>query len=186
MKRMDEVRLGLVDYPNPESPRPTERPAPRSARCSAATPAPTASRSTSPIPQPFYAEVNGGSPQNPGSVGKIVVALALFQALADVHPWDVEARNHALRDSVVAASNSFIVPDDHVVPFWKRGAPSIRRRKIVEGDEGNLWTWLDWMLSASSNAGGSTVMGQIAAVKHFGAAYPPSRAARGRGRRAAF
>jgi hypothetical protein len=118
--------------------------------------------------------VNGGSEQNPGSVGKIVVALAVFQALADVHPWDVEARNHALRDSVVPASNSFIVPDDHVVPFWKRGEQSIRRREIVQGDDANLWTWLDWMLSASSNAGGSTVMGQIAAIKHFGAAYPPS------------
>jgi hypothetical protein len=82
--------------------------------------------------RPFYAEVNGGTEQNPGSVGKIVVALALFQALADAHPWDVEARNHALRDSVIPASNAFIVPDDHVVPFWKRGAPSIRRREIVE------------------------------------------------------
>ena len=41
------------------------------------------------------------------------------------------------------------------------------------GDDENLWTWLDWMLSASSNAAGSTVMGQIAAIKHFGSAYPP-------------
>ncbi len=104
-----------------------------------------------------------------------MVALALFQALADAHPWDVEARNHALRDSVVAASSSYIVPDDHVVPFWKRGAPSIRRRPIEQGDDANLWTWLDWMLSASSNAAGSTVMAQIAAIKHFGAGVSAAR-----------
>jgi hypothetical protein len=32
------------------------------------------------------------------------------------------------------------------------------------------------MLSASSNAGGSMAMAQIAAIKHFGRAYPPSAA----------
>jgi hypothetical protein len=178
MKRMDEVRLGLVDYPDFELPAPDGAFSAeiRSLLGGNAGAYGIAVLDITDPERPFYAEVNGGTEQNPGSVGKIVVALALFQALADVHPWDVEARNHALRDSLIPASNAFIVPDDHVVPFWKRGAPSIRRREIVEGDEGNLWTWLDWMLSASSNAGGSTVMGQIAAVKHFGAAYPPSQA----------
>jgi hypothetical protein len=176
MKRMDEVRLGLVDYPDFEIPAPDAGFSAdiRSLLGGDAGAYGIAVLDITDPERPFYAEVNGGSEQNPGSVGKIVVALALFQALADVHPWDVEARNHALRDSVVPASNSFILPDDHVVPFWKRGEQSIRRRVIVDGDDANLWTWLDWMLSASSNAGASTVMGQIAAIKHFGAAYPPS------------
>lgn len=178
MKRMDEVRLGLVDYPEFELPAPDGAFSAeiRSLLGGDAGAYGIAVLDITDPARPFYAEVNGGAEQNPGSVGKIVVALALFQALADVHPWNVEARNHALRDSVISASNAFILPDDHVVPFWKRGSPSIARRTIVEGDEGNLWTWLDWMLSASSNAGGSTVMGQIAAIKHFGAAYPPSQA----------
>ena len=178
MKRMDEVRLGLVDYPDFEIPAPDPGFSAdiRSLLGGDAGAYGVAVLDITDPAKPFYAEVNGGSPQNPGSVGKIVVALALFQALADIHPWDVEARNHALRDSVVAASNAYIVPDDHVVPFWKRGEASIHRRPIAEGDDENLWTWLDWMLSASSNAAGSTVMGQIAAIKHFGAAYPPSAA----------
>jgi hypothetical protein len=178
LKRMDEVRLGLIDYPDFRMPGPDGRFSAeiRSLLGGDAGAYGIAVLDITDPAKPFYAEVNGGIEQNPGSVGKIVVALALFQALAEAHPWDVEARNRALRDSEIVASNSYIVPDDHVVPFWKRGDRSIRRREIVAGDVGNLWTWLDWMLSASSNAGGSTVMGQIAAIKHFGRAYPPARA----------
>jgi hypothetical protein len=178
MKRMDEVRLGLVDYPDFELPAPDGAFSAeiRSLLGGNAGAYGIAVLDITDPERPFYAEVNGGTEQNPGSVGKIVVALALFQALADVHPWDVEARNHALRDSVIPASNAFIVPDDHVVPFWKRGAPSIRRREIVEGDEGNSGPGLTGCLGQPSNAGGLTVMGQIAAVKHFGAAYPPGAA----------
>ena len=178
MKRMDEVRLGLVDYPDFRIPPPDAGFSAeiRSLLGGDAGAYGIAVLDITDPAKPFYAEVNPTSAQAPGSVGKIVVALAIFQALADLHPWDVEARNHALRDSAIVASNAFISPDEHVVPFWKRGERSIHRRTIVEGDVGNLWTWLDWMLSASSNAAGSTVMGQIAAIKHFGAAYPPSQA----------
>jgi len=175
LERMDEVRLGLVDYPDFKIPAPDpgfsedirgllggDAPAYGIAVLDITDPA-----------KPFYAEVNGTNEQNPGSVGKIVVALALFQALADVHPYDVEARNHALKDSVIEAS-SLIDPDEHAVPFWHRGDTTIRRRILAHGDKGNLWTWLDWMISASSNGAGSTVMAQIAALRHFGAAYPVS------------
>ena len=41
--------------------------------------------------RPRYAELNGNQAMNAGSVGKILVALAWFQALADLYP-DVEAR----------------------------------------------------------------------------------------------
>ena len=44
------------------------------------------------LSSPRYAEWNGTVTQNPGSVGKIVVALAIFQALADAHPNDVKNR----------------------------------------------------------------------------------------------
>lgn len=174
LKRMDEVRLGLVDHPDFRIPAadPQFSSEIRDLLGGDAGAYGIAVLDITDPTRPFYAEVNGNAEQNPGSVGKIVAALALFQALADVHPYDVEARNHALRDVVVKAT-SLIETDDHVVPFWKRGDRSIRRREIVRGDSGNLWTWLDWMLSASSNAGGSTVMAHTAAIKHFGAAYPP-------------
>jgi hypothetical protein len=174
LQRMDEVRLGLVDYPDFKIPPPDptfsadirgllggDAPAYGIAVLDITDPA-----------HPFYAEVNGTNEQNPGSVGKIVVALALFQTLADIHPYDVAARNHALKDSDIEAS-SLIDGDEHAVCFWKPGDSTIRRRILVRGDTGNLWTWLDWMISASSNGAGSTVMAQIAALKHFGTAYPP-------------
>ncbi len=45
--------------------------------------------------KPRYAEHRGDHRQNVGSVGKLVVALALFQALADLYPDDIEARTQA-------------------------------------------------------------------------------------------
>ena len=53
--------------------------------------------------KPRYAEHRGDHQQNVGSVGKLVVALALFQALADTYPDDIEARRRVLKDTVVTA-----------------------------------------------------------------------------------
>ena len=39
-----------------------------------------------------YAEHNGNQVQNPGSVGKLLVALGIFQALADLYPDDEAKR----------------------------------------------------------------------------------------------
>ncbi|MCG8357600.1 MAG: hypothetical protein MI920_18710, partial [Kiloniellales bacterium] len=41
---------------------------------------------------PRYAEHNGDYVQNPGSVGKIIVAHGIFQMLADTYPDDIESR----------------------------------------------------------------------------------------------
>ena len=45
------------------------------------------------VDHPQYAVLNGATRQNPGSVGKVLVGLAIFQALADIYPNDIEARN---------------------------------------------------------------------------------------------
>lgn len=177
MKRMDEVRLGLVDHPDFRVPAPDAQ---FSAEIRGLLGGDAGAYGIAVLDitdpeKPFYAEVNGGAAQNPGSVGKIVAALAFFQSLADAHPYDVEARTRALRDVQVPAT-SLIQNDDHVVPFWKRGDRTIRRREIVQGDSANLFTWLDWMLSASSNAAASTVMAHIPAIEHFGPAFAPSSA----------
>ena len=120
---------------------------------------------------PLYAGVNSDHGQNPGSVGKILAGLAVFQALADAHPQDVEARRRVLRETQITA-DAFIRSDDHEVPFWKPGDTRVERRPIREGDTANLWTWLDWMLSSSSNAAGSEVMAQLVLMRRFGAEYP--------------
>lgn len=123
------------------------------------------------LKQPRYADHQGGLGFSPGSVGKIIVALGLFQALADAYPDDIEARLTVLRNTVVTA-DEFIESDHHVVPFWEPGSPRVRYQKIKRGDRASLWTYMDWMLSASSNAAASMVIRELMLLVHFGKAYP--------------
>ncbi len=120
-----------------------------------------------------YAEWNGRLAQNPGSVGKLVVALAIFQALADAHPDDVAAREQILRERVVVA-DAFSVSDHHTVPFWDPIAGTLTRRPIREGDRATLWTYLDWMLSPSSNSAAGMLQRELLLMRRFKAAYPPT------------
>ncbi len=130
---------------------------------------------------PIYAAVNPNKEQNPGSVGKIAVMLAWFQALADVYPDDIDARIRILRDTPITA-DAFVENDDHVVdshlvPIWKQGDPKVLRRPIEIGEVANVWTYLDWMVSASANAAASMMMKNLILLTHFGKEYPPSQAA---------
>lgn len=109
--------------------------------------------------------------QNPGSVGKILVALAWFQALADLYPDSVGARAALLRETEVAGG-PVARGDSHEVPFWRPGDVAITRRIIRESDRANLYTWLDWMLSSSANAAASVLLRELVLVRHFGADYP--------------
>jgi hypothetical protein len=120
---------------------------------------------------PRYGEIQGGYRANPGSVGKIVVALGIFQALADIYPDDVPARLAVLKNSMVTA-DEFILTDSHEVPIWSTGQPAIQYRRLQAGDRANLWAYLDWMLSASSNAAASMVMRELMLLVHFGRDYP--------------
>ncbi|MEZ5542309.1 MAG: serine hydrolase [Pseudomonadota bacterium] len=122
---------------------------------------------------PVYAEHNAQARRNPGSVGKLMVALAVFQALADIYPGDFAARQRVLRETQVTA-DAFIRTDHHDVPFWKPELNRMPRRELRVGDTANLWSYLDWMLSASSNAAASTVIKQLLLLRHFGTAYPVS------------
>ncbi len=123
------------------------------------------------LEQPRYADHQSTLRANPGSIGKIMIALGLFQALADIYPNDFEGRLSVLRNTVVTA-DEFIASDHHVVPFWEAGQPRVRYRKIQIGDQASLWTFLDWMLSASSNAAASMVIRELMLLVHFGQAYP--------------
>ena len=123
---------------------------------------------------PRYVGHNDDRPQNPGSVGKIMVLLAWFQALADIYPEPAD-RHRLLLDTVIEA-DAFIRNDSHDVPFWDFGASSVDRRPIAEGDRANLWTFLDWMASASSNAAASTLMEQLLLLVHFKDQYPVPKA----------
>lgn len=121
--------------------------------------------------QPRYGEHRAAVAQNPGSVGKIVVALAIFQKLADLYPDDIAARQRVLRETQITA-DAFIDSDHHTVPFWAHGDTKVTKRRLALGDRGNLWTYLDWMCSSSSNAAASVSMEQLVLLAHFGTEYP--------------
>jgi len=120
---------------------------------------------------PRYAEHRGDYRQNVGSVGKLVVALGLFQALADAWPDDLAKRTAVLRDTVVTA-DAFSQSDHHTVPFFDPATKKLERRTIRIGDKGSLYEFLDWMLSPSSNSAAGMVMREAMLLRQFGTEYP--------------
>jgi hypothetical protein len=120
---------------------------------------------------PVYAEHRAEQAFNPGSVGKLAVVMGVFQTLATIYPDDIPARERILRNTQVIA-DEFIEPDHHVVPFWLADENKIQKRKLRKGDRASLWTYLDWMLSASSNAAASMVIKQLMLMEEFGQDYP--------------
>lgn len=125
--------------------------------------------------RPRYAERNGTYRQNVGSVGKIVVALALFQALADTYPSDLEARKRILKTTIVTA-DGFSQSDHHSVRIFDPATRKLVRRAIRIGDQASLYEYLDWMMSPSSNSAAGMVMREAMLIKQYGAAYPPAEA----------
>ena len=122
---------------------------------------------------PRLAEHRADFKQNVGSVGKIAVAVAVFQALADLYPDDIEARIRLLREAIITA-DEFIQKDHHEVRIWNPDTGDLTVRQLQQGDQGSLWEYLDWTLSASSNAAASMVMKTAMLLKHFGRDYPVS------------
>ena len=127
------------------------------------------------LDRPRYAEHRADQSFNPGSVGKLAVAMGIFQALAEAYPEDIPARERVLRDSPVVA-DGFIRHDHHKVPLWNPQERQLTKRPVREGDRANLWTYLDWMMSASSNAAASMSMKHLMLLRHFGREYPVSEA----------
>lgn len=125
--------------------------------------------------RPRYAEHRGAHRQNVGSVGKIVVALALFQALADSYPQDIAARARILKTTIVTA-DGFSQSDHHTVRMYDPATRKLERRTIRIGDQASLYEYLDWMLSPSSNSAAGMVMREAMLVRQYGTAYPPSEA----------
>lgn len=127
------------------------------------------------LTRPRYAAWKDTTRQNPGSVGKVLVALAIFQALADAHPDDIEARRRILRETVITA-DAFSVSDHHTVGFYDTQTWRQTRRPLQEGDSASLYIYLDWMMSPSSNSAAAMLQKELILMAHFGAAYPPTAA----------
>jgi len=121
--------------------------------------------------KPRYAEHRADHRQNVGSVGKLVVALALFQALADLYPDDIEARRRVLKTTRVTADD-FSQSDHHTVRMYDPATRALTRRAVRIGDQATLYEWVDWMLSPSSNSAAGMVMRETMLLRKFGKAYP--------------
>lgn len=121
--------------------------------------------------KPRYAEHRGEFRQNVGSVGKLVVALGLFQALADAWPDDIERRREILKNTVVTA-DAFSQSDHHKIRIFDVDTNKLTRRTMQIGDQGSLWEYLDWMLSVSSNAAAAMTMREAMLLRRFGRDYP--------------
>ncbi len=119
---------------------------------------------------PLYAQHRDDYRQNVGSVGKLVVALAIFQALADNWP-EVAERERVLRETLITA-DGFAHSDHHTVRLYEPGSRSLTRRALQDGDRASLWQYLDWMLSPSSNSAAGMLMRDAMLMRHFGSDYP--------------
>jgi len=122
--------------------------------------------------QPRYAEHRGDYRQNVGSVGKLIVALGLFQALADTWPDDLQKRRQVLRNTVVTA-DEFCHWDHHKIRLFDVANRTLTRRTMKDGDQGSLWEYLDWTLSVSSNAAAAMTMREAMLLRQYGKDYPP-------------
>lgn len=120
---------------------------------------------------PIYAEHNGGFLTNVGSVGKILAAVALFSKLQEIYPDDIEKRRQILTNTIVTA-DEFVIKDHHKVRFWDVEKQELQHRALQVGDQGNLYEYLDWALSPSSNAAAAMVQRELVLLSHFGKAYP--------------
>ena len=121
--------------------------------------------------QPTYGEYRGDYHQNVGSVGKLLAALGFFQALADAYPDDVQKREEVLRNTVVTADR-FSHSDHHTIRLFDVDTRTLVRRPMADGDTGNLWEYLDWTLSVSSNSAAAMTMRDAMLLRQFGTDYP--------------
>jgi len=110
-----------------------------------------------------------------GSVGKLLAALGFFQALADAYPDDIEQRERVMRDTEVTADR-FSHSDHHTIRLFDVATRTLVRRPMEDGDTGNLWEYLDWTLSVSSNSAAAMTMRDTMLLRQFGREYPVAEA----------
>lgn len=128
------------------------------------------------LANPRYAEHRDDHTQNVGSVGKIIVALALFQAMADT--WEnTNGRYNILKNTIITADD-FSVSDHHKLRIFNVEDRKLTRSVMKIGLQANLWQYLDWMLSVSSNSAAAMVQREAMLIRKFGQDYPPSDAER--------
>ena len=119
---------------------------------------------------PRFAALREDETYLPGSIGKLLVATGLFDALSRAYP-DPDDRLRTLRASWIVADD-FAQRDTHSVPIADVGARTLTHRPIEPGDSFTLFEWIDHALSPSSNAAGATSWREAMVLRQFGSRYP--------------
>ncbi|MEM6965160.1 MAG: serine hydrolase [Bacteroidota bacterium] len=106
----------------------------------------------------------------PGSVGKLAVAVGLFNELAKLYPDSFRSRVALLRDRSVKAGQ-WGIRDEHTVPFFDLETQKLTKRQVVPSDVFTLYEWVDHMLSVSNNGAASIVWREAILMNAFGQDY---------------
>lgn len=110
--------------------------------------------------------------QNPGSVGKVLSMLAIFDSLARAFP-DPTERRRVLSTTRVTAGD-WVLIGIHQVPRWN---PELGRNSFsipAPDDVFLLSEWIDHAISASANGAGAVIWREAMLLRHFGSRYPVS------------
>ena len=118
-----------------------------------------------------YAQHREDLRQNVGSVGKLVGAVGFFQALADAYPDDAAARHELLYTTTIEADR-FSHSDHHTIRLFDVQNRTSERRAMRDGDQGNVYEYLDWALSISSNSAAAMFMRDGMLLRGLGDQYP--------------
>lgn len=119
-----------------------------------------------------WAGVRPDMRQMPGSVGKLVTMVGLFDALARAYP-DPADRRRVLSETQVTGGD-WVLYDEHAVPRFDPETGTNRFSIIQPQDTFVLAEWIDHMISASANAAGAVVWREAMLLRHFGNRYPVS------------
>ena len=117
-----------------------------------------------------YAERGGNLGYQPGSVGKLAVATAIFCELENLFLDSLEGRMDLLQNRTVRAG-PFGIYDHHTIPVFDPETDAYFRKQVDPSDEFSLYEWIDHMLSVSNNGAASVVWREAVLMRVFGQDY---------------
>ena len=118
-----------------------------------------------------YAERKGITGYQPGSVGKLAVALGFFTEISRIYPYSFAERQELMRTRFVKGGK-WAMTDSHTVPFYFPETGEFYKRTVREEDVFSLYEWLDHMMSVSNNGAASIVWRESMLMRAFGTEYP--------------
>lgn len=118
-----------------------------------------------------YAKRQENRQFQPGSVGKLAIAVGFFHELSKLYPGSFTKRLALMRNKQVRAGQ-WGVYDEHTVPFFNLETRQLVKRQVTPNDVFTLYEWIDHMLSVSNNGAASIVWREAILMNVFGEKYP--------------